>query len=87
LRRDDKEREDREKASKLKLRYMVVPQELRDNAYVEDPVKIKILNSDELVEMGVLGESGKKLVDAGIPFYFERTDAVELIEKGLAKKV
>ena len=72
---------------KLKLRYMVVPEELRENAYVSDPIKIKILNSSVLISMGFLGESGKKLVDAGIPFYFEGKDAKELIRLGIAKEV
>ena len=71
---------------KVKLRYMVVPEELRDNAYVPDRVKVRILNGEMLVSMGFLGESGKKLVDDGLPFYFEGSDAQKLIKLGLAEE-
>jgi len=72
---------------KVKLRYMVVPEELRDNAYVADAVKVRITNVEALVCMGFLGESGAKLADAKIPFYFEESDARELIDEGLAEEL
>ena len=70
---------------RVKLRYRVVPEELRDKTYVSNPVKVRILNSDMLVSMGFLGESGKKMADAGLMFYFEKEDAKKLIRLGLAK--
>ena len=72
---------------KVKLEYMVVPEKLLELAYVEDPVKIKITDSKSIFLSGILGESGRKLVDAGIEFYFTRTLAQSLVEKKIAKYV
>ena len=72
---------------KVKLRYMVVPEELKNKAYVKDAVKVRIINVEALVCMGYLGESGKKLADAEIPFYFEELDARKLIDLGLAEEL
>ena len=72
---------------KVELRYMVVPEELRKNAYVVDAVKVRILATGTLVDMGFLGESGKKLADAGLSFYFNGKDAQELIEMGLVERI
>jgi len=72
---------------KVELRYMVVPEELKENAYVEDAVKVRISSVGTLVDMGYLGESGRKLAEAGLPFYFNGKDAEELIEMGLVERI
>ena len=72
---------------KVELRYMVVPEELRDKAFVPDAVKVKILESGTLADMGILGETGKKLADAGLPFYFTEKDTQELVEMKLMERI
>lgn len=72
---------------KVELRYMVVPEELRDNAFVPDAVKVRILESGTLADMGILGQSGKRLADAGLSFYFESTEAKRLINEGLVEEI
>ena len=72
---------------KVELRYMVVPEELKKNAYVKDAVKVRISSIGSLVEMGYLGESGRKLAEAGLSFYFNGKDAEELIEMGLVERI
>ncbi len=63
---------------------MVVPEDLKKHAYVPDPVKVKIIAPEEIFLLGILGESGRKLVDAGISFYFTRPLAEKLISKEIA---
>lgn len=66
---------------------MVVPEQLQSLAYVPNKVKIKIVDPEAIFLMGILGESGRKLVEAGIEFYFEGALAKKLIEKGIAVEV
>lgn len=66
---------------------MVVPELLAKMAYVPDAVRIKVIDYEEMVKTGLLGESGKLLVKAGIEFYFERLLANRLIEKKIAVEV
>ena len=72
---------------KVKLDYMVVPEKLAELAYVDDPVKVKITDSDAIFLQGILGESGRKLVKAGIHFYFTRKLADKLVRKEIAEYV
>jgi hypothetical protein len=72
---------------KVELQFMVVPEELAKLAYVPDPVKVKIVDPEGIFLTGLLGESGRKLVKAGILFYFERPLAMTLIERGIAEEV
>ena len=69
---------------KVKLQFMVDPQFLKDNAYVEDPILIKIVDPELIFLEGILGESGRKLVLAGANFLFERKLAERLISMGIA---
>lgn len=69
---------------KVRLDFMVVPQLLATLAYVPDPVRCKIVDAEAIFLTGILGESGRKLVAAGIEFYFTRTLADKLIAKGIA---
>ena len=71
---------------RVKLTFMVDPEELSTLAYVENPVRIRIIDPEAIFLLGILGDSGRKLVEAGISFYFEEKLAYKLIEKGIAKE-
>jgi len=68
----------------VELQFMVVPELLATLAYVPDPVRCKITDPEAIFLTGILGESGRKLVKAGIEFYFTRPLAEKLISKGIA---
>jgi hypothetical protein len=72
---------------KVQLKFMVVPELLATLAEVPNPIRVQIIDSEAIFLMGILGESGRKLVEAGIEFYFEKDLAEKLISKGIAKKV
>lgn len=72
---------------KVRLQFMVDPDELAKHAYVREPVRIRITDPDAIFLTGILGESGRKLVKAGICFYFERKLAEKLIRKNIAVRV
>ena len=42
----------------IKLKFMVVPEELAKDAYVEDPVCVSICDPKALLSKGLLGDSG-----------------------------
>jgi hypothetical protein len=63
---------------------MVVPELLATLAYVPDPVRCKVVDPDAIFLTGILGESGRRLVRAGIEFYFTRSLAEKLIRAGIA---
>ena len=66
---------------------MVVPELLAKLAYVSNPTRVKIIDPEAIFLTGLLGESGKRLVKAGIEFYFEKDLANKLIEKKIAVEV
>lgn len=66
---------------------MVVPEQLASMAYVPNAIKVKIVDAEAIFLLGILGESGRKLVEHGIEFYFEGKLAKNLIKKGIAVKV
>lgn len=72
------------KPAMVSLDFMVVPELLATLAYVPDPVRCKIIDVEAIFLTGILGESGRKLVQAGIEFYFTRLLAEKLITKGIA---
>ena len=72
---------------RIKLKFMVVPEELQRFGCVPNAVKVKIIDSDAIFLTGILGESGRKLVKAGVCFYFTRKLAEKLISKGIAEEV
>jgi len=80
---------------KVKLQFMIVPELLATKAYVPDAVRVKIIDPEAIFLMGILGESGRKLVKAGIELYVSNKKwpgekeslAYKLIEKGIAKEV
>lgn len=73
--------------SKVCLDFMVVPESLQTLAYVPDPVRCKIIDPKAIFLTGILGESGRKLVEGGIEFIFTRSLAERLIEKEIAVEV
>jgi hypothetical protein len=66
---------------------MVVPELLSKLAYVPNPVRVKIIDPEAIFLTGLLGESGRKLVKAGVEFYFTEPLANKLIEKKIAIEV
>jgi hypothetical protein len=72
---------------KVKLQFMVVPELLAELAEVPDAVRIKIIDPEAIFLMGILGESGRKLVEAGVEFYFTKALAEKLIKKEIAVAV
>jgi hypothetical protein len=72
---------------KVKLQFMVVPELLSELAYVPNAVRIKIIDPGSIFLTGLLGESGRKLVKAGIDFYFTSRIAENLIRNKVAIKV
>ncbi len=75
------------KLSKIELKFMVVPEQLASLAYVPSAKRVKIIDPEAIFLMGILGESGRKLVEAGIEFYFEGGLAQKLIDKQIAVEV
>lgn len=73
--------------SKIELKFMVVPEQLASLAYVPNAKRIKIIDPEAIFLMGILGESGRKLVEAGIEFYFEGDLAQKLIDKQIAIEI
>ena len=71
-------------AGAVALDFMVVPELLATLAYVPDPVRCKVVDADAIFLTGILGESGRRLVRAGIEFYFTRSLAEKLIRAGIA---
>lgn len=69
---------------RVKLKFMVVPEELEKRGYVPNRIKVKIIDLDAIFLLGILGESGRLLVKAGIKFWFEGKLARKLIAKGIA---
>ena len=66
---------------------MVVPELLAKLAYVPNAVRVKIIDPEAIFLTGLLGESGRRLVKAGVEFYFEKSLANNLIKKKIAVKV
>lgn len=72
------------KRKRVRLQFAVDAVELVSKAYIKDPIRIKIIDPEAIFLTGILGESGRKLVKAGLHFYFERPLAEKLIKKGIA---
>ncbi len=76
--------------AKIELEFMVVPellQKLFDTGAIKDPVRCRIIDPDAIFLTGILGESGRRMVEGGIEFYFTRARAENLIAKGIAVEV
>jgi len=66
---------------------MVDPEWLKEHTYIEDPVRVKIVDPEAIFLTGILGESGREMCLAGFPFIFERKLAENLINKWIAEKI
>ena len=66
------------------LEFMVDPDALKDRAFVPDPVRVVVTDPSSIFITGILGESGRKLVAAGIVFIMTRQLAEKLISRGVA---
>lgn len=64
---------------------MVDPCYLLSQVYIRKPIKVIIIDPEAIFLTGIMGESGRKLVKHGAPFYFEEPLAKRLIQKGIAK--
>lgn len=70
---------------KVALDFMVDPEFLKDHAIVKDGMKVIITDPEAIFLTGILGESGRKLVAAGAPFYFTKRLAIKLVSKNIAR--
>lgn len=73
--------------NKVALQFMVVPGELEKHAYVPNAVRVRVVDAEAIFLLGLLGESGRELVKAGIEFYFEHDLAMRLVRKGIAEVI
>ncbi len=71
----------------IELDFMIAPEELASKCRVPDPVRIKVVDPEAIFLTGMLGESGRKMVEAGCVFLFTRRLAEKLIEKKIAEEV
>lgn len=72
---------------KLELNFMVDPEYLAKKCRVPNKVKILITKPDSVLYKTILGESGRAMAHAGMPFYFEKGLAQGLIHQGVAKRL
>lgn len=70
---------------KVKLDFMVDPNFLVEHTEVPDAMLIKIVDPEAIFLMGILGESGRKMILAGARFWFTRRLAEKLVNKGIAE--
>lgn len=75
------------KDTRVRLDFMVVPELLASKAYVPDAVRCAVVDPEAIFLTGILGESGRRLVKAGIEFYFTKRLADKLIGSGIAVRV
>jgi hypothetical protein len=72
---------------KVQLQFKVCPDFLLKNTEVKNAVKIVIIDPEAIFLTGLLGESGRKMVKAGAPFYFTKRLAEKLIDKKIARRI
>jgi len=71
---------------KVKLKFMVDPKWLAEKCEIDNPVRVIVTDPEAIFLTGILGESGRKMVEAGFPFIFEGELAERLISKGICKR-
>ena len=69
---------------KIKLKFRVDPDYLKNNTEVVDAVRIKFIDPEKVFVLGLLGESGRTMVMAGAIFEFERQQAEWMIGQKIA---
>jgi len=68
------------------LKFMVWPLRLYiANFYISEPVEVVFTDAEKIFLMGILGESGRKFVNNGVPFSFSKELADKFIEWGIAR--
>lgn len=72
---------------KIKLDFMVDPVFLTDDTEIDNPVKIRLLTTEHPIVKRILGQSGKRMANAGAAFYFTKEMAEELIDNKVAIRV
>ncbi len=73
--------------NKLKLKFRVDPEYLKNNTEVVDAIRIKFINPEKVFVLGILGESGRAMVNDGAIFEFEKEQAEWMIEQKIAERV
>lgn len=76
---------DRQITAKVQLEFCVDPEYLAAATEVPDPVRIVFTDPAKIFAVGVLGESGRRMVLDGAPFYFRRELAETYVGWGIAK--
>ncbi len=71
---------------KLKLKFRVDPDYLKNNTEVIDAIRIKFIDPEKVFVLGMLGESGRTMMLDGAIFEFEREQAEWMIEQKIAIK-
>lgn len=66
------------------VKFYVDPDELKNAVYIKHPVKLVITNIDNDIIRSLLGDTGLKLAERGLSFYFERDIAEQLINNSCA---
>ena len=69
---------------RVKLKFMIDPVHLQRHCYVPDPMRVRVVDPDAIFLTGILGESGRAMVRAGLCFYFTKRLAKKLIRKEIA---
>lgn len=71
---------------RILLDYMVDPGDLTRRCVVPNPVRIRITDADSPLYAGILGESGRKMAQAGCLFLFNVNKANWLILHNVAER-
>ena len=70
--------------NKVKLKFRVDPDYLKNNTIVEDAVRIRFIDPEKVFVLGLLGESGRTMMLNGAVFEFERKQAKWMIKQKIA---
>jgi hypothetical protein len=72
------------KVEKIKLKFRVDPDYLKNNTEVVDAIRLKFIDPEKVFVLGLLGESGRTMMLNGAVFEFERGQAEWMIEQKIA---
>ena len=70
---------------RVRLEFMIDPDHLSKHCYVHNAMRVRIVDPEAIFLTGILGESGRRMVKAGLCFYFTKRLAKKLVAKGIAK--
>jgi hypothetical protein len=71
----------------LSVKYMVDPDELKENVFVPHAVRVKFIDLEGLKKAGFLGVTGLQLAEIGLTFHLTPDLVNELVEKGVSMKI